>query len=157
MRRTDWYYGLAIVIWLIAAYFLDLIDGDLIAFALVLIPVGVFLSYMLNQDCSDIIPALGLKGGGAYVKIILTLFLTWALTDLKAKRKITHVLLLALALLVLSMFNFKTCDEQARSAFVNILQTLSLALILIAVYLYYRSGEHLTKNTFVPKSIASSA
>ena len=144
-RAGQWAYGIAIGLWLIVSYFFGFLTEDWIVLILVSIPILVFINnlYYISSDNSN--QKMTMSNGGSYIKIILTLFLTWALTDLQMKKKITQILLFALSLLIISLIQVYTPYRGLEADIKNILQTMSIVMILIVVYLYAKKVEHVHK------------
>ena len=130
-------YAFAIIVWLAIAYFLGLINEDPVMFILILIPVAVFATFIVNKKC--IYSYFNSSITGEFLYIIITVFFLWEGVSGSNKRRIYSRLLFAsLFLYIVSLFNFKICSEIVYDAAIIIPGTMAINLILIVVYLYFR-------------------
>lgn len=128
-------FCLAIIVWLIIAFFLGLFNGDPILFLISLVPVAVFISYILNKKC--IVSAFH-RTSSEFLYIVLAIFLAWVLVSQKEKLEIVHILLTSLAIYIISLVEFRICSKMLYDSLVIIPMTMSLILLLAAVYLYFK-------------------
>lgn len=131
-------YSISIIIWLLIAYFLGLLDGDIVLFIIAMIPVVTFFTFILNKNCaySAAFPRINSE----FLYVILAIFLAWVLVAKKEKEKIIRILLASLAIYVLSLVDFKICNQILFDVTVIVPETMSVALILAALYLYFLSS-----------------
>lgn len=136
-QEEDFIYGMAIIIWLAIAILLDLINGDFVLFILVLIPVAVFVSFILNKSCSY--SATFPRVNSEFLYIILAVFLAWVIVAKDEKEKIIRILLVSLGVYIFSLVDLKICDRILFDATVIVPETIAVSLVLIAIYLYFIS------------------
>lgn len=137
-QQEDFYYGVGIIIWLAIAVILGLINEDVILFIIVLIPVGVFVSYILNKNC--IYSATFPRVSSEFLYVILAIFLAWVLVAKSEKEKIIRILLASLFIYILSLIDVKICNKLLFDATVIIPETMAISLILAAIYLYFKDS-----------------
>lgn len=128
-------YLAGIVIWLLICWLLGLLRGDPILLIIVLIPVLVFGSYIANKSCP---PPNFHRTSSEFLYIILAIFLAWVLVSKAEKEEIVHILLVSLGIYIISLVEFRICSQMLYDATVIIPMTMSLILLLAAVYLYFR-------------------
>nr|WIL04337.1 putative membrane protein [Cedratvirus lena]WIL04575.1 putative membrane protein [Cedratvirus duvanny] len=137
-RDENLIYVGGIVVWFIIVYLLGLLNGDPILFVIVLIPVLVFVSYILNKKCT--VPSFH-RTSSEFLYIILAIFLAWVLVSNAEKQEIVHILLVSLAIYIISLVEFRVCSKMLYDALVIIPMTMSLILLLAAVYLYFKGTK----------------
>ncbi|SOB74434.1 hypothetical protein BQ9231_00551 [Cedratvirus lausannensis] len=131
-------YALAIVVWLAIVIVLGLLRADLILVALVMIPVIVFGSFIINKGCYY--SSSNSTVTGEFLYIILTIFLAWVLVSSPEKIELVRILFLSLGLYIISLFDFKICSPIVYDASIIAFESMSITLILIVVYLYFRES-----------------
>ena len=131
-------YTLAIVFWLAIVVTLGLVRMDFILLALVLIPVVVFVSFILNKGCYY--SSNNSTVTGEFLYIILTIFLAWVLVSSPEKTELVRILFLSLGLYIISLFDFKICSPVVYDASIIAFESMSITLILIVVYLYFKES-----------------
>ncbi|SPN79252.1 Transmembrane domain-containing protein [Brazilian cedratvirus IHUMI] len=131
-------YTLAIVVWLAIVVLLGLARMDLILLVLVMIPVVVFVSFILNKNCYY--SSSNSTVTGEFLYIILTIFLAWVLVSSPEKIELVRILFLSLGLYIISLFDFKICSPVVYDASIIAFESMSITLILIVVYLYFKES-----------------
>lgn len=131
-------YCFAIILWIVVAIILGLITSDIFLFALVLIPVIIFASYVFNKGCYY--SSINSTITGEFLYIILTIFLAWVLVSSPERTQLVRILFVSLGLYILSLFDIKLCNPIVYDASIIIFETMSTTLILVVVYLYFKES-----------------
>nr|QBK90674.1 MAG: hypothetical protein LCPAC104_01710 [Pithovirus LCPAC104] len=137
--KIQLFYIIAIILWIIMIIFLK-IDIDLIAFLLFTIPIIVYLINFHNvEDCSVEVENEIFKGDFlSFAVFIVLIFMNWN----KKSRNVDvfKLLVIAVIFITLSLIDFWVPKNKIILVkhFRSILNTASLSILAIALYIYYR-------------------
>lgn len=142
-------YIIAAVVWIIVIFLLGLHKTDIIGWIILALPLIVFAVNYVNLTC--ITPEIEnemLKGNFlSFAFLITVILINWS--KIEDKSKYFRILLLSLILLMLSLVDIWVKPENMALMrhIRTILHTTSLALLVLALYLYYIEVIRVDPNT----------
>lgn len=131
-------YVLGIILWMVLIWYLGLWEKGGLGYFLIAIPPVIFLysAYNISQGKID---SKSLLGGDctSFEVLIIIIIINW-LAILREGR-FFKIIFVALVFLMLSILDVLSSEKEALyiSAFKSVCQTISIALLMVALHIYY--------------------